>query len=275
MKRNIYVVRNIEIKRDSNTLKLDNSKIPLSIVKNLFVIGNGKVSKSAQNLLLKNGKTIFYLSGRYQLLGILSPTFYSSDYKVRLKQYSRGRDLELSKYIVKSKIEAIERFVGRSLYRHIKKLEDCKSLNEILGVEGIVSTYMFSKLKKELEAYGIFDFKKREYRPVKDRVNGVLSFLYTLYYSYLFAEIVSEGMDPYIGFLHIKRGRHAAFVSDMMEEARVELTELSIEILSEVYNDGFDGLYLTNDARRILLNKFDEFVQWYENSLFDGFKELL
>ena len=275
MKRNIYVIRNVEIKRESNVLKIEQQKIPLSIVKNIFVIGNGKLSKSAQNLLLKNGKSIFYLNSRYQLLGILSPTFYSSDYKLRLKQYQRGRDLELSKFIVKRKILAIEELVGRSLQRNIDKLKECKSLNEILGVEGIVSTYMFSKFKEELESNGIFDFKKREYRPVKDRVNGVLSFLYTLYYSYLFSEVVSNGLDPYIGFLHIKRGRHSAFVSDMMEDARVRLTFLAIEILKDVYEDGFDGLYLTNDARRILLNRFDEFIQWYENRLFEDFKELL
>jgi len=275
VKRNIYVVRSVELKRDSNTIKIGNQKIPLSIVKSVYIIGNGRVSKAAQNLLLKNGKSIYYLSSRYQLLGVLSPTFYSSDYKMRIRQYKRGRDLELSKFIVDRKIDAIEGFVGRSLGRYKVRLRECKSLNEVFGVEGAVSTLMFNRFKEELEENGIFDFKKREFRPVKDRVNGVLSFLYTLYYAYLFSEVVSCGMDPYIGFLHIKRGRHAAFVSDMMEDARVKLTEIAIDILQEVYEDGFEGLYLNSEARRYVLGVFDDFVQWYENDLFEDFKDLL
>jgi len=133
----------------------------------------------------------------------------------------------------------------------------------------------YKKFKEELQDIGIDEFKKREYRPVKDRVNGLLSFLYTLYYSFLHSVVVSEGFDPYIGFLHIKRGRHLAFVSDMMEEARIYLTKLAVEILEEVYPDGFDGLYLDYETRKIVLKKFDNFIETYENTLLKEIKEKL
>jgi len=134
---------------------------------------------------------------------------------------------------------------------------------------------MFAKFKEELEKREIFEFKKRTYRPVEDRINGVLSFLYTLYYSYLYAEVIAEGLDPYVSFLHIKRGTHAALVSDLMEEARVLLTWLLLEFIEEIYEDKFEELYLTPEGRKIVLKEFDAFVQSYENSVLTTIKEML
>jgi CRISPR-associated protein Cas1 len=275
MKKNIYITSNQEITRTNNILKIGEKKLPLSVINNLFIIGYAKVSQGAKNLLLKNNRTIFYLNNKYELIGILHPPIFSSDYRVRLLQYENRNNLELAKFIVLKKIEAIEYYTNKSLKRYKEKLDTITNLNEILGVEGNSTIYMYKKFKEELQDIGIDEFKKREYRPVKDRVNGLLSFLYTLYYSFLHSVVVSEGFDPYIGFLHIKRGRHLAFVSDMMEEARIYLTKLAVEILEEVYPDGFDGLYLDYETRKIVLKKFDNFIETYENTLLKEIKEKL
>jgi CRISPR-associated protein Cas1 len=275
MKKNIYITSNQEITRTNNILKIGEKKLPLSVINNLFIIGYAKVSQGAKNLLLKNNRTIFYLNNKYELIGILHPPVFNSDYRVRLLQYENRNNLELAKFIVLKKIEAIEYYTNKSLKRYKEKLDTITNLNEILGVEGNSTIYMYKKFKEELQDIGIDEFKKREYRPVKDRVNGLLSFLYTLYYSFLHSVVVSEGFDPYIGFLHIKRGRHLAFVSDMMEEARIYLTKLAVEILEEVYPDGFDGLYLDYETRKIVLKKFDNFIETYENTLLKEIKEKL
>ncbi len=83
------------------------------------------------------------------------------------------------------------------------------------------------------------------------------------------------GFDPFIGFLHQKRGTHAVFASDVMEEARVYLTFLSLDILEKVYENGFDGLYLKKEARKEVLRDFDRFILNYENSILKKFKESL
>ena len=275
MKRNLYITSNQDITRTNNILKIGDKKLPLSIINNLFIIGNCKLSQGAKTLLLKNSRAIYYLNNRYELIGILQPPVFDSDYKIRLLQYKNRDNLELAKFIVLKKIEAIEDYINKSLNRYKLKLENVNTLNEILGVEGSSSIYMYKKFREELQNIGIDEFQKREYRPVKDRVNGILSFLYTLYYSFLHSVVVSEGFDPYIGFLHIKRGKHSAFVSDMMEEARIYLTKLAVEILEEVYPEGFDGIYLDYEARKIVLKKFDNFIETYENSLLKEIKEKL
>lgn len=272
MKRNIYVTRDLEIKRDGNTLKVGDKKLPLSIVDNVFIIGKAKITRSAQNLLLKHSKAIFFLNFKYDLVGILVSPFFKSDYRLRVKQYEKLNDIELAKFVIEKKIVAIENYIGKSLNRYKERLSKCTSLDEILGVEGSSSNYMFRKFKEDLEKIGIKEFQKREYRPVRDRVNGVLSFLYSLYYGFLFSEVISCGFDPYAGIVHKKRGKHAVFVSDMMEEARVYLTKLAFLILQEIYKDGFVGLYLNDEARRFVLKEFDEFILSYENSLLKEFK---
>jgi CRISPR-associated protein Cas1 len=205
---------------------------------------------------------------------MLVNSHFDSNYKLRLRQYENFGNIEFAKLIVLKKLETIEKYTS-AMDRYKKKIEKVKTLNEILGIEGSASAYMFLKFKEELEKIGIFEFTKRVYRPVKDRINGLLSFLYTLYYSYLYGEVISEGFDPFIGFLHIKRGKHAVFVSDMMEEARVELTFLAVEILKDIYEDGFEGIYLNSDARKYVLRKFDKFILNYENSLLKEVKERL
>ena len=274
-KYNLYITQKLELKRDGNLLKIDDKKVPISVVKNLFVLSRAKISTSAVNLLLKNSRSIFYFNNRYELTGVLTPPTFKSDYRLRLKQYENSHSLALAKHIVLRKIESMEVYTNRSLQRYKEKLESVTTHNELLGVEGSASTYLFDTFRKKLQEQGISEFKTREYRPVKDRVNGVLSFFYTLYYSYLYGEVIAEGFDPYVGFLHIKRGTHAVFVSDMMEATRVELTQLAYETVVEHYEDGFEGLYLTYEARREALKRFDIFIVGYKNTLLEEIKEKL
>ena len=275
MKKNIYITYDLELKRDGNILKVGDKKVPLSIIDNVFIIGNARLKDSARKLLLKYGKSVFFLNRKYELTGLLTPPTFDSSYRLRLNQYKRVRDLEIAKYIVQKKIEEIQKQIDKSLARYLKKIGDVKNHDELMGIEGKASLYMFEKFRENLEKEGIYDFERRMHRPVKDRVNGLLSFLYTLYYALMYSLLISEGFDPYISFLHVKRGKHVSLASDLMEVGRVKLTFLAIDILKEIYKDGFVGLYLNDEARRFVLREFDKFVIDYENLLIKDVKGLL
>jgi len=265
MKKNLYVLSNKELKREYNTLKIDNKKIPISMIANVYVFSNAKITRSAKNLLLRNKRSIFYFNKRYELVGIFSSGFFNNYVNRRIKQYENMNNLEIAKKIVEIKLKTIEKTFSTKLPE--RNFDEIKSYKELLGVEGFSSTIMFDVFKKELKKLGIKEFKKREYRPVKDRVNGLLSFLYTLYYSFVFGELSALGFDPYVGFLHRKRGNHAVLCSDVMEESRVYLTKLALEILKEIYPDGFDEIYLNNESRKNVILEFDRFLINYENSI--------
>ena len=265
MKKNIYIFSNKELKREYNTLKIDDKKIPISMIANVYIFSNAKITKSARNLLLRNKRSIFYFNKKYELIGILSPSFFNNYVNRRIKQYENMNNLEVAKKVVEIKIKTIEKVFKIDFPQ--KNFKEIKTYQELLGVEGIFSSVMFNEFRKELNKLGIKEFKKREYRPVKDKINGLLSFLYTLYYSFVYGELVALGFDPYVGFLHRKRGDHAVLCSDVMEEARVYLTKLALEILKEIYPDGFDEIYLNNESRKKAVLKFDKFLLEYENSI--------
>ena len=273
MKKNLYVNEG-EIKREGNVLKINNKKIPLSMIDNLFLFDRVKMSISARNMLLKNKRSIFYLNKKHELIGILVPEILRSDMRRRIWQWENRNNLDFAKLIVLKKLEAVEGVFENRIDAVRAKLESAKSLNEILGIEGYISRFMFEILKKKLRSLGIKEFVKRAYNPPPDRVNALLGFLYTLYYSHVFAQIISFGFDPYVGFLHQKRGTHAVFASDVMEEARVKLTFLAVDILKKIYPHEFEGKYLSLNGRKEVLREFDRFVLSYENSILNDFKEM-
>jgi len=215
-------------------------------------------------LLLEYSKPVYIFSSKGEFKGIIHNAKLKSNYRFRLLQYKNIENLEIAKFIVQKKIGTIEQYIRRSLNRYKEKLKKTKNLNEILGVEGSATLYMFEKVKQTLNANGI-EFKKREFRPVKDRVNSLLSFAYSLYYGYLHTIILEEGFDPYIGFLHKKRGTHMAFVSDVMEGYRVYLTAFVVKVLvarkitEEDFKEG--EVFLSYEGRKKFVRLYLEFLE--------------
>jgi CRISPR-associated protein Cas1 len=227
--------------------------------------------------LLEKNKPIYLFSSRGDFRGIIHNAKLKSNYKNRLMQYNHMEDLEIAKFIVLKKIETIETYTKRSLNRYKEKLKEASNLNEVLGVEGSSSLYLFEKIRDELAKVGI-EFKKREFRPVKDRVNSLLSFAYSLYYGFLHTIILEEGFDPYIGFLHRKRGTHMAFVSDVMEGYRVYLSAFVVKVLKtkKITDEDFEDLYLNYEGRKKFVKMYLEFIKVLDNySFLDEIKSKL
>jgi len=270
MKKNLFITQNCTIHREQKSLKVvledDTSTIPLSIIENLFLIGNSvKLTNGARGLLLENNKNIFFYTSSYKMQGVLSNTKLQSNYRNRLLQYeaSQNKSLQVAKYIVSQKITSIQRHFDIKVDKYLSKTYDTATISELLGYEGIVSNKMFARLKRHLNSYGIEDFKRREYRPTKDKVNGLLSFTYTLYSNLLYGLVLSEGFDPYIGFLHKKRGTHYAFVSDLIEYDRAKLTLFVARLFSKelITDEHFDGIYLNKEGRKVFLGHFNKICQ--------------
>jgi len=263
--KDLFLTSKIQVVREAKMLKIigeEYKKIPVNLIRSVYSFGNVEITPGARNLLLEYGKSIYFFSHKAEFRGVLHNAKLQSNYTNRLLQYKYMENLELAKFIINYKIETIETYTKKSLQRYKDKLSSQSSLNEILGTEGASSIYMFEKIKEKLKLNGIDEFKKREYRPVKDRINGLLSFIYTLYYSFLHTIIVNEGFDPYIGFLHKKRGKHMAFVSDVIEGYRVVLSAFVVELyIKELNSKDFEGLYLTFEGRRKFIRRYIDLLE--------------
>jgi CRISPR-associated endonuclease Cas1 len=167
LKRNLYITKNSEIKRVSNSIEVRSDsnikKIPISLISNLFLFGSGNLTQGARNFLLKNGVDIFFLSSSGSLNGILNSTKLKSNYKNRLKQYKASEaPLRIAKLFVLRKIDDIELGINKSMERYKKRVKDAKNLDSLRGFEGSASIYLFKKLKEELNTIDI-PFERRSY----------------------------------------------------------------------------------------------------------------
>ena len=269
MKKNLFISQKATLSRDVKSLKitLDEKevKIPLGIIEHIFIIGSQiNLTNSARNMLLEHNKSIFYYSSSYKMQGVLSNTKLQSNYRNRLLQYEafNQKSLKIAKFIVSKKIESMMGvFKLPYLSKSIQKSFEIEKITELLGVEGYATTQMFKKFKTFLEIKNINDFTKREYHPTKDKVNGILSFTYTLYSNLLYGLVLSEGYDPYIGFLHKKRGTHHAFVSDIIEFDRADLTLFVLKLFTYEYlnNTHFEDIFLNKEGRKLFLEHFNNF----------------
>ena len=106
----------------------------------------------------------------------------------------------------------------------------------------------------------------RSRRPPLDPVNALLSFAYSLLAHDCISALESIGLDSYVGFLHRDRPGRASLALDLMEELRpcvadrFALTVINNRVLKAEdflqYESG--GVYLTEDARRTLLCRWQE-----------------
>lgn len=109
----------------------------------------------------------------------------------------------------------------------------CKSLGELLGVEGAAASRYFgafSQLIKQPEdgrAIG-FDFRTRTRRPPTDPVNAMLSYGYSLLVRTWAVTLSAVGFDPYRGFYHQPRYGRPALALDLMEPFRPLIADSAV-----------------------------------------------
>ena len=142
-----------------------------------------------------------------------------------------------------------------ALLREIKRPVDRE---RVRGIEGRAANSYFSVFDHLIVAEKeLFFFRTRNRRPPLDRVNAMLSFIYTLLAHDVTSALEGVGLDPAVGFLHTDRPGRMSLALDMMEEFRPSLADrliLSLINLRQVSADGFreleTGAVLMDDSTR-------------------------
>jgi CRISPR-associated protein Cas1 len=143
-------------------------------------------------------------------------------------------------------IEAISVRLRNSL----RSLQGAEDLDKIRGIEGDAAHAYFSVFDHLiLSQKEAFIFRERNRRPPRDKVNCLLSFLYTILLHDVRSALETVGLDPGVGFLHRDRPGRPGLALDMMEEFRpflADRTALSLINLGQLKNEGFKSM--SNDA---------------------------
>ena len=191
----------------------------------LFIVGNVSITSP----LIKSGKeygfsiSLFTPSFRlYKTISFLG----EGNTLLRQKQYTTTREDEIAKQIIIQKVENQQymlkkirnkdaenaiRILGTSLkYLAINKLNG----NEIMGVEGTCAKAYFNRIFREC------DWKGRQPRLKRDRINVLLDIAYTILFNYIEAILNIYGFDIYKGNLHKVFWQRKSLVCDIIEPFR-------------------------------------------------------
>ncbi len=155
----------------------------------------------------------------------------------------------------------------------VDRLKDCIAAvynttvyETILGIEGSGAKAYFDIFDKLIiKQKEDFNFIERTKRPPLDRVNALLSFLYTVLTSEYASALESVGLDSYMGYYHALRPGRASLACDLMEESRcvVERFVLTLINLKIIKAGDFErqvsgAVFLTVDGKKKVLTKWQE-----------------
>lgn len=194
-------------------------------------------------------------------------------------------DFMLSQNTVAAKISNTIFLIKRSLRDNPQinadgKITDCISRLE----EGIDTAYSSSDKETLMgiegssakEYFDIFDrlilsqkedffLVRRTKRPPLDRVNAVLSYLYTIMTANFASALESVGLDSCYGFYHSLRSGRSSLACDLMEETRciVDRLVLTLINLKKINCDDFEiqpsgAVFLTKEGKKKVLTAWQE-----------------
>lgn len=255
-------------------------RIPVHTLAGIVCFGNVLCSPFLMGFCAEKDVAVSFLSeqGRF-LARVQGPV--SGNVLLRREQYRKADDMEVSARIARSivtgKIANGRTVIKRALRDHADKLDqgDVEAvvkrlngaldrlqsdllLNVVRGVEGEAANAYFSIFNHLITSQKEdFIFHERNRRPPLDRVNCLLSFIYTLLLHDVRSALESVGLDPAVGFLHRDRPGRPGLALDMMEEFRPFLADrlvLSLINLNQVRANSFQemetGAVLMDDETR-------------------------
>jgi CRISPR-associated protein Cas1 len=240
-------------------------------------------------LCAERGVTLTFLTeyGRF-LASIHGPI--TGNILLRREQYrvadDKERSLEIAKTFITAKVFNCRNVLQRAARDHehisgnvklneiivvldyqLKRIQRCRNLNELLGVEGeSARTYFEAFDDLILHQKEDFFFINRSRRPPLDNMNALLSFLYTMLTHETRSALETVGLDPAAGFFHQDRPGRPGLALDLMEELRPYMADrlaLSLVNRKQINTGGFKckesgAVVMDEETRKIILTAWQK-----------------
>ena len=142
----------------------------------------------------------------------------------------------------------------RYLAEKFEELKRAGSVETLRGLEGDAAQTYFGVFNAMiLNQKESFKFTGRSRRPPLDKVNALLSFIYSMLAHDIASALEGVGLDPAVGFLHKERPGRPSLALDIMEEFRSWLADrlvLSLINLKQVRPDNF----ITSESGAVIMD---------------------
>ncbi len=264
-------------------VKVDNKirlRVPIHTIGGIVCFGQVGCSPFLMGFCAERDVSISFLTenGRF-LARVQGPV--SGNVLLRREQYRRADDpgisTDMARAVLTGKLANSRTVLQRALRDHPEKINGAEissasfklksslrslqldhSLDILRGIEGEAAHTYFNVFDHLITSQKEdFTFRDRNRRPPLDKVNCLLSFIYTLLVYDVRSALESVGLDPQVGFLHKDRPGRPSLALDMMEEFRPFLADrltLSLINLCQIRKEGFkkteSGAVLMDDETR-------------------------
>lgn len=269
--------------------KEEKIRLPLHNLEGIVTIGYTGASPALMGACAEKNIALTFLNrnGRF-LARVVGET--KGNVVLRREQYriadDEMRKLAIAKNCILGKVYNSKRVVNRMIRDHGPRIDEEKlktvssqlkqslelvqraeSSEALLGYEGEAAARYFSVLDDLiLQQKTDFVFSGRNKRPPLDKVNAMLSFVYTLLAHEVAAALETVGLDPYVGFFHTDRPGRASLALDMMEEFRsIYADRFVISLINKrvINGKGFHtkengAVVMEDDTRRAILKNWQE-----------------
>ncbi|GAE89358.1 type I-C CRISPR-associated endonuclease Cas1c [Acetivibrio straminisolvens] len=262
-------------------------RIPIHNLEGIITFGYSGASPALIKLCCERGVAFSFLSSNGYFLGRVTGKTHGN-VLLRRSQYRWSDNeeitLRLSKRFVVAKILNSRVCLQRALRDHrdkietyeleltvdnlkrlAKEVENVTDIDVLRGIEGEAAKQYFKCFDMMiLNQKDEFSFHERIRRPPTDKVNALLSFLYTILSHDVEAALESVGLDPQVGFLHSDRPGRSSLALDLMEEFRayfVDRMVLSLINRKQINGKGFiekesGAVIMNDDTKKTVLTEW-------------------
>lgn len=276
---------NVAVKQGDDLL----GRFPLHILESIYLFSYAGASPALMGKCVRQGKDLVFLTpqGRFQARVCGESR---GNVLLRRKQYRIADDLNASCCVARNfifgKVSNGRRVIERTRRDHAMRIDTEKfehaseqlkhmlplileetDLDVLRSMEGAAAKIYFSVFDDMiLRGKEDFFFHGRNRRPPLDRVNALLSFLYTMLGSDCASALEMVGLDSYVGFLHRDRPGRTSLAQDLLEELRpcmadrFALTLINDRILSakDFVTQENGAVLLSEDGRKKVQKAWQE-----------------